>query len=629
MADDKLINPHMIQSGGLNTMMNSDDLKTELRIAMTDNDQLRAQLAACTSSMKQKMQEMEIMKHTNKQITERYIGLYKLSKASSVAQRNKIADLQSKNQELVQQLDDLRKGKSPVQPGESEKQRAVLEAVKGKITAMEDVYEQLRGGTHEARISNLLKLLLGHLKAAKELLGTCDPVQEEQTGQDIGQADEKGDDGQPKTDQQTKPKVMSPVSPTGQQAYSRSLQALLMSLKQQVDEKDRSLHREEERNAELQGQITALQRELGTLRGTQQNVAAAMEKQRQEDSKRYEQEKRELMAKLDELTLLAADKHQRHAFDEEPRYHSASNELKQQVTSLVMELEQKERYLEEEKRQNKLQTQLNESLQVKVATYHEELKKARIEAQSYIETVHLELKRKETMYLAEKQKAMHEKLQYDKCKDDMATLQSRYREIQADHSKLKDVERLYQEKEDRHLAEILSAEEAIHAKDQEKKNFEKEVTKLKGEIHIWKTQTEVCQRDFQEERRAREVMHTEKQRLLGRIDELSREKKNIEEDLQYYHRQQLQQTRYQQETPMYDRSGRTEYLPLRRPQFEAAGEDEAGGEAILAPFPREPMYPAPAPRQPQQATTDNWCPKCGETFPDFDTLTIHIGDCID
>ena len=65
----------------------------------------------------------------------------------------------------------------------------------------------------------------------------------------------------------------------------------------------------------------------------------------------------------------------------------------------------------------------------------------------------------------------------------------------------------------------------------------------------------MCQRDFQEERRAREVMHTEKQRLLGRIEELSREKKNIEEELQYYHRQQLQQTRYQQETPIYDRSG--------------------------------------------------------------------------
>ena len=46
----------------------------------------------------------------------------------------------------------------------------------------------------------------------------------------------------------------------------------------------------------------------------------------------------------------------------------------------------------------------------------------------------------------------------------------------------------FQEKEDRHLAEILSAEEAMEAKDKEIKKFEKVSTELKHQIQIWKHQ---------------------------------------------------------------------------------------------------------------------------------------------
>ncbi|XP_054752375.2 optineurin-like [Lytechinus pictus] len=619
-------NNPMMQSGSgmLTTFINSEEMRTAAESALNENRQLKEQYAqaiTCLGAWKPKIVELENFKAVNAQLKKSFVDLHDKS-------RKKVQTLQEKIKHLQEQISKYQNQESPDLPagGQESYCGPILGELKHHMQAVEQILrEELSSMKQEHREKDILEKLMDHIKKAEEILATEDVEMYQGPSRSLRQ---EGQDPEPQTgkspSRERKP-TPSPLSPTGQRAYDQSMENVLgqlQNLQQQVADTNSALTKERMRNEALDTQLKKSQAELRSLQGMREShVAEAIERQRQEDDMKHKTEMDEMMAKLDELTLLAAEKHQKQAFDEEPRYHSASNELKQQVTSLVAELDLKDRYLDEEKSHVKQQQQVNEQLQRRVTMYHDELAKARREAQSYIDTVHVELKRKETLCQSERQKALHEKLQHDKCKEELGASQVKLNQLLKDKSK-------YQEKEDRYLAEILSAEEAIEAKEREKLKFEQLAKKYDNERHIWKEQMEVCKDDFKAERKARENMHTEKGELQAKIENLLRENKKMESELQDFHREQLHAvagTAYGPTTGFgYDRRGGGEMFGMRRHVYEAPGEDEAGNVDRF-----QETYQPQELRTPQQATTANWCPKCQLTFPDYDTLNIHIADCID
>lgn len=99
----------------------------------------------------------------------------------------------------------------------------------------------------------------------------------------------------------------------------------LQALRQQVIETNTALNKERMRSEALDKQLKKNQEELYVLQGTRENhVAEAIERQRKEDDMKHRTEMDGMMAKLDELTLLAAEEHKKHAFDVSSLYSLGS-----------------------------------------------------------------------------------------------------------------------------------------------------------------------------------------------------------------------------------------------------------------------------------------------------------------
>lgn len=627
---NEIHNPLMQSGGGLTTFINSEELRTATDQALVENQQLKEQLnqvIECMGQWKHRIAEMDTIRNMNDQLSKEVKKCHSMSKTKVETLLNKIKELRQQNEALKKQITILQRSQSPDSSPDRSPQSHVLNSLKGHMQAVEEILRQELSSGRQDRDKDILQKLMGHIRKAEQILATPDA--------EISPASRTGErqDAESPSGRKSPPDrgvAMSPLSPKGQHEYDKSMQNVLGQLEdlgRKVNERTTALNKEQQRSEGLQIKLDKAQSELTALQGAQKSsVAAAMEQQKKADDDVHQHEIKTLMERLDELTLLAAERHQKHAFDEEPRYHSASNELKQQVTSLVAELEHKEKCLNEAKayqQQMQQQITINDGLQRKVGMYHEELAKARREAQSYIDTIHVELKRKETLYQSERQKALHEKLQHDKCKEDLGAAKTSLSQLTKDRNK-------YQEKEDRYLAEILSAEEAIEAKELEKQRFEQLSNKFKKELQIWKTQTEVCQKDFQEERKAREQMHTEKMNFQARIDEMMRERQKMEEELEFAHRQQLRGPQYRPGYGGYDRAGGVDMYGTQRQVYDVPAEDQAGTLDPMGTF-HQPYHGNQDLRQPQQATTGQqfWCPKCQQTFPDYDTLEIHLEDCID
>eukprot|EP00057_Strongylocentrotus_purpuratus_P030913 XP_783059.1 PREDICTED: NF-kappa-B essential modulator [Strongylocentrotus purpuratus] len=627
----------MMQSGNglLTTYINSEEIRTVTDSALNENRVLKEQLAqalSCLTAWKPRIAEMELIKKMNAQLRQDFFKIHEKSKKKVQEQNHTISQLQKQNDILKKEISELQRQGSPdlSSAGQGSYRGPVLEALKGHMQAVEQILRQeLSSMKQEDTEKDILEKLMSHIKKAEEILFTEDIDMYQSPSKSPPQERPDVEPLRGNKSPSERKAIPSPLSPTGQRDYDQSMENVLgqlQALRQQVIETNTALNKERMRSEALDKKLKKNQEELYVLQGTRENhVAEAIERQRKEDDMKHRTEMDGMMAKLDELTLLAAEKHKKHAFDEEPRYHSASNELKKQVTSLVAELDHKDRCLNEEKSHVQQQQQLNEALQRKVSMYHEELAKARREAQSYIDTIHVELKRKETLCQSERQKALHEKLHHDKCKEELGNSKVKLNQLMKDKNK-------YQEKEDRYLAEILSAEEALDAKEREKLKFEQQAKKFNNDLHIWKTQADGFKSDFQVERKAREDMHTEKLDLQSKIDNLVRDNKKMEDELQHFHREQLHAvgTAYGPATGYgYDRRGDDMFGMRRQVFYDQPGEDEAGNADPVGGF--QAAYQPQELRQPQQATTQhqNWCPKCQQTFPDYDTLNIHLSDCID
>lgn len=123
-------------------------------------------------------------------------------------------------------------------------------------------------------------------------------------------------------------------------------------------------------------------------------------------------------------------------------------------------------------------------------------------------------------------------------------------------------------------------------------------------VAVFKAQADVYSADFHAERAAREAIHTEKQSLVERLDELMKENIQLKDEL--------------------DTLGRQSLVELQR-RHGGCGPVAENDAALQQQGAREPRN---ASWDPQAPLPEHACPKCGLILPDIDTLQIHVMDCI-
>lgn len=156
-------------------------------------------------------------------------------------------------------------------------------------------------------------------------------------------------------------------------------------------------------------------------------------------------------------------------------------------------------------------------------------------------------------------------------------------------------------------AQLDMAEKALVEKQGKIDAMKQTIIKQEEEMEtvaVFKAQADVYSADFHAERAAREAIHTEKQSLVERLDELMKENIQLKDEL--------------------DTLGRQSLVELQR-RHGGCGPVAENDAALQQQGAREPRN---ASWDPQAPLPEHACPKCGLILPDIDTLQIHVMDCI-
>ncbi|XP_032896085.1 optineurin isoform X1 [Amblyraja radiata] len=156
-------------------------------------------------------------------------------------------------------------------------------------------------------------------------------------------------------------------------------------------------------------------------------------------------------------------------------------------------------------------------------------------------------------------------------------------------------------------AQLDMAEKALMEKQGKIDAMKQTIIKQEEEMEtvaVFKAQADVYSADFHAERAAREAIHTEKQSLVERLDELMKENIQLKDEL--------------------DTLGRQSLVELQR-RHGGCGPVAENDAALQQQGAREPRN---ASWDPQAPLPEHACPKCGHILPDIDTLQIHVMDCI-
>ncbi|XP_042191532.1 optineurin isoform X2 [Callorhinchus milii] len=148
-------------------------------------------------------------------------------------------------------------------------------------------------------------------------------------------------------------------------------------------------------------------------------------------------------------------------------------------------------------------------------------------------------------------------------------------------------------------AQLEATEKALVQKQEAIDRMARIIREHKEELEtvaVFKAQADVYCADFHAERAAREAMHEERDRMSLKLDLLVKENSKLKEDLETLGRQSL--VELQRRHGNLD-SGPINVEPL---QVNVTGDFE---------------------NLPEHA-----CPKCGRVLPDIDSLQIHVMDCI-
>ncbi|XP_077870083.1 uncharacterized protein LOC100375641 isoform X2 [Saccoglossus kowalevskii] len=207
-------------------------------------------------------------------------------------------------------------------------------------------------------------------------------------------------------------------------------------------------------------------------------------------------------------------------------------------------------------------------------------------------------------------------------------------------------------------AQLVSADEAIAAKEDEVKELRNKIREMKNELEtvpVLKAQADIYQADFQAEREAREKAHGEKEKLVQDIQDLQLENQQLQDDLNTLSKTQIaeMQKRHGKHEPRpagaagYTQPGRGypypgPYYPRYyadgnnaderknepAPQGIVDGMGGSQGDRLLARGDSAEQISSGTDRSASPVPHQFTCPKCEAGFPDLDTLQIHILDCI-
>ncbi|KAM4665198.1 NF-kappa-B essential modulator isoform 2-T3 [Discoglossus pictus] len=310
-------------------------------------------------------------------------------------------------------------------------------------------------------------------------------------------------------------------------------------------------------NIQLQQQITVLQVEISELR--RQILEKGAETQRK------------VQALQQQLEHLAEEK----------------ATIKAQVTSLLGELKESQMSLESCVLENRkleeslrLARDLQQESETQVKQHMVQLDQRRMQVQNLDTALKLERQKtcEEMKKLAQLQAAYHHLFQEYDTHIKNSIQQER-------HSNLQELKQQLQE-----------AEEALVAKQELIDKLKEEAEQYRSQlvtVDVLKAQADIFRSDFLAERKAREELHAEKERLQEQLEDLQREKVMIEEM-------------------------RNRHLDNIRPNL-LPGSYAGPGSYLHA-----PTSSFHAVQEPPEFC----CPKCQYKAPDMDTLQIHIMDCI-
>ncbi|XP_077991141.1 uncharacterized protein LOC144445309 isoform X2 [Glandiceps talaboti] len=349
--------------------------------------------------------------------------------------------------------------------------------------------------------------------------------------------------------------------------------------------------------------------------------------------------------------------------------------LKSQVMSLLSELKDTEDKLKEAKERitnyRHRYTEVERQQLILQDEFEERCKKDG----TIIDTMRVEIQNYDDALKAERLSLQQQRLNMQEIESSHGRLAAEYELLWKMYNELREKggqggadPRAVQEKDariDNLTAQLVSADEAIAAKEDEIKELRKKAMELQGELEtvpVLKAQADIYQADFQAEREAREKAHGEREALMQEIQQLQLENQQLQDDLNTYTNTQI--------VEMQKRHGKQ---PDRRQQGGAAGYSQPGrgypypgghyypdGEAGALRVKREPVETHPPGVADGMGHHDNrretpvllargenagvqvagtdrpaspvgqlTCPKCEQHYPDMDTLQIHILDCID
>ncbi|XP_041059103.1 optineurin isoform X2 [Carcharodon carcharias] len=154
-------------------------------------------------------------------------------------------------------------------------------------------------------------------------------------------------------------------------------------------------------------------------------------------------------------------------------------------------------------------------------------------------------------------------------------------------------------------SQLEMAEKALAEKQQKIDTMKQTIIKQEEEIEtvaVFQAQADVYSADFHAERAAREAIHAEKESLVEKLHLLVKENTKMKEELDALSRQSL--------------------IELQRRHSNLVAEDNVALQQPVAQGPESLIW------EHQGVLPEHVCPKCGTVLPDIDTLQIHVMDCI-
>ncbi|XP_032219982.2 trichohyalin [Nematostella vectensis] len=228
-------------------------------------------------------------------------------------------------------------------------------------------------------------------------------------------------------------------------------------------------------------------------------------------------------------------------------------------------------------------------------------------------------------------------------------------------------------------AQLFAAEEAIQKRESQLRYLDETLTKAQEQadrVPMLEQQVKAYQEDFNAEREAREAKNTELLSLRERVDHLQFENQELRAELDNVNQEQMaeMQRRHGSHVPVTTATGYPPQYVTGNPQSWYPGAEAQGGFFRRGGEPAPPDQGPGAPRaevHPPEGPDEPWmcpgcrlivesfdqlqihcarcgpangegaaqpgpdhsqhgcCPKCGDHFPDLDTLGIHVNECLD